>query len=194
MTQSKYKQIEIEIREMIQEVRNGRNSIYGIATRCVALLNDSKNYAAEIGIQERAVVVHLDGFFRDFAINLETALELLKVFPHQSQWDRPLLFLLEEARYKCLQQKKENAAPQLKVRRQETGAELDAVKIPSTSKQADVAEAINEPQPINELTELREENKRLAIENKNLRKQLAETRAKLKRITRARNAARLSLS
>lgn len=194
MTQSKYKQIEIEIREMIQEVRNGRNSIYGIATRCVALLNDSKNYAAEIGIQERAVVVHLDGFFRDFAINLETALELLKVFPHQSQWDRPLLFLLEEARAKCLQQKKENAAPQLKVRRQETGAELDAVKIPSTSKQADVAEAINEPQPINELTELREENKRLAIENKNLRKQLAETRAKLKRITRARNAARLSLS
>ncbi len=45
MTDCDYKRTEIEIREMMQAIRNGKNSIYQVAVRCVKLLNNSADYA-----------------------------------------------------------------------------------------------------------------------------------------------------
>jgi hypothetical protein len=197
MTECDYKRTEIEIREMTQAVRNGRVSIYQIAVRCVKLLNDSENYARAIGIRARDVIAHLNGFLQDFAVDVETLLELLTDYPNADQWIRPLAKLLEEARAKRAASKKEQTSKsaQINVRRSATIAEVATLKkqvaekdavIAAIAKQPAVAVAdsapIAPPKPgVNELELLRTENKALRIENKKLRRALAEARAELRR-------------
>lgn len=102
---NKYKQAEQEIAKLVQQ---GRTKLWEIGTRCVALFNDSDAYAAEINISAESVVEHINGrFLRDFALELEDIIVLLQHFPEKSQWNRPVLDLLDEAHAKIAADKPE---------------------------------------------------------------------------------------
>lgn len=154
-----YKKIEIEIRELVQECRNGRASLYEIATRLVRLFNESDSYATVINMKPDSVAEHLNEYLRDFAVDLETVITLLNVFPAREQWNRPVLDMLHEARAKVQQRASENPLP---TRRTAKVAELDAAMATIQSKTSELKRTTSE------LDRLRAENTRLQAANDRL--------------------------
>lgn len=214
MTDCDYKRTEIEIREMMQAIRNGKNSIYQVAVRCVKLLNNSADYARAIGIRENAVVQHLNGFLQDFAVDVQTLLELLTHFPNADQWTKPLAQLLKDARAARTADRKQVLSNTIKVRRSATVAELDAAKrllqekeqeleqVKSTSPVAEAVVMVSAPATpavavedaglAEDNRKLRLEVRRLSIENKQLKKQLADARAENRELKTKRREPALS--
>lgn len=94
MSRPNYKKIEIEVRDM---VALGRKNIYQIATRLRTLLNDSASYAQLVGMKPDDVNDHLNGYLRDYAVDLEDICVMLNIFPDEHQWDKPLVDLLRDA-------------------------------------------------------------------------------------------------
>jgi len=214
MTECDYKRTEIEIREMTQAIRNGKNSIYQVAVRCVKLLNNSADYARAIGIRENAVVQHLNGFLQDFAVDVQTLLELLTHFPSAEQWTKPLAQLLKDARAARTADRKQVLSNTIKVRRSATVAELDAAKrllqekeqeleqVKSAAPAAEAVVMVSAPATPTVAVEdaglaednrkLRLEVRRLSIENKQLKKQLADARAENRELKTKRREPSLS--
>lgn len=94
-----YKAVEWKIQNAVQEIRNGKGSLYDIAIWCLTLFSESRDYAAEIGIPDEEVVGHINRkFLRDYAVDLEGLLVVLKRRPERDQWNRPILDLLEDVR------------------------------------------------------------------------------------------------
>lgn len=153
-----YKKIEIEIREI---VLTGRGTAWDIATRCVKLLSESDSYAQAIGISPDHVVKHLDEYLADYAVNLESIVTMLKVFPEREQWNKPLLILLGEAHAVVKSQAKQEAdeSPQ------RTRSVVKKVEFEAVEKRAVTAES--------EAAKLRREVERLKTENELLRQQVA---------------------
>lgn len=168
MSTKNYKRIEIEIREL---VAGGRRNIYEIATRCVTLLNDSGTYALAIGIKPDEVIEHLDGYLKDFAVNLESVVTLLSIFPNEAQWNKPLLDLLEEAEALIRQQKADQ-------RREEEGHVTPTRHV---IKRAEYEEVVKDRDSLKaETTHWREEALRLKAENDQLKMKCAELQGEVR--------------
>lgn len=95
---NKYKKIERRILETVREIRNGENSLYDVASDCLALLKESREYADAIGMNPEDVPGHIEGrFLSDFNVTLSELKAIMSHFPDRDQWDRPLVVLYAEA-------------------------------------------------------------------------------------------------
>lgn len=84
-----------ELDELVQRARQG--TMYEIALRAVALLEDAEAYATEIGIHEWQVPKHInDRWLRDMPLGVMEMSVLLEHCPFAEQWDRPLRQLYDE--------------------------------------------------------------------------------------------------
>lgn len=166
MAKKSYKAIEIEIREL---VTGGRQNIYQISTRCVQLLNDSDNYAMAVGLKPDAVLDHLNGYLRDFAVDLESVVTLLQIFPNADQWDRPLLDLLKEAEAKV--KASDTEEPLARTRRTVKLADLEEKE--RIIKERDL-----------ELAKVKAENERLVATNEKLTERVAKMEGQIQELRR----------
>jgi len=165
-----YKRMETELKRLCQQ---GRANLYEIGKRCVELFNASDEYAAAIGIDAESVVEHINGMFlRDFAVELEDLIVLLKFFPEKKQWDKPILQLLDEATEKINAGKPEH---QRAVRRAVKRKEFEAVE----SKLKDAEFQLGRQSQT--IAELRAENQELRRENARLEGRIQELEKLLSR-------------
>lgn len=158
-----YKKIETEIKNLVAE---GRSKIYDIATRCVLLFNDCDTYARTVGIKGDDVLAHLNGYLADFAVDLESVITLLQVFPHREQWDKPLLELLQQAEKVITGQRKEEPV----VARKRPAKELAEAR-----KKIEELEAAVKAE-VEKSNKLAAEVKRLTAQNARLEGQVTELR------------------
>ncbi len=162
-----YKQIELEIQDFVKQ---GQHTAWEIATRCVKLLNESDSYAQSVGLKPDDVVAHLDGYLKNFAVDLESVITILQVFPIKSQWNKSLLDLLIDA--EKIIKKAEKEANEKAPRKKATLAELK-----------EALERIKELESL--LAEANSENQRLSQDNESLREQLATARGQMSELRRA---------
>lgn len=99
-----FQKIEKKLTKLVQE---GRGNLYEIAVLCVELFTDSENYANHLGIKPREVVKRINELYlKDFAIDVETAVSLLEVYPEKHQWNRPVLDMIASIKSKSNDDKK----------------------------------------------------------------------------------------
>lgn len=96
MAATNYKRLDQQIRDAIQNLRNGNGSLYDVATWCIKLFGESDSYAEAVGISGDEVLNRLNEYLRDFAVDLSNLMAIMKHFPRREQWDRPLLDLLDD--------------------------------------------------------------------------------------------------
>lgn len=164
-----YKQIELEIQDFVKQ---GQHTAWEIATRCVKLLNESDSYAQSVGLKPDDVVAHLDGYLKNYAVDLESVITILQVFPIKSQWNKSLLDLLIDAEKIIKKSQKEASESEKAPRKKATLAELK-----------EALERIKELESL--LAEANSENQRLSQDNESLREQLATARGQMSELRRA---------
>ena len=116
MASLNYRKIDQQIQSALANLRNGQGSLYDIAKWCVELFNASDDYAATLGIAGDAVIDRLNGYLRDFAVDLPDVVTLLAHFPKRDEWSRPLLDLLQEARAVPSDDEEKERAPRRSVK------------------------------------------------------------------------------
>lgn len=157
-----YRGTERKIQEALKRLRNGEGgSLYDITKWCVELFNASDDYAAAVGITGDDVLDRLNGFLRDFAIDLEDAISLLKHYPDREQWNRPVLDMLDEI-YEKLAEEKRQSRSGIK-RRRATLREIEELEAKLKDAEYRAAKASAE------VDQLRAENSELRAENRELR-------------------------
>lgn len=148
-----YKKIELEVRNLVQECRNGKVSLYEIGTRLRKLHEESATYSVAIGIKPDDVLAHLNEYLSDFAVDLNSINVLMEHFPNREQWNRPVLKMLEEV--------------------QKIAAKTERSESPMTRSRATIAELELERQRVkekdSEINKLRAENTKLIEENTKLK-------------------------
>lgn len=156
-----YQAVEMRILSTLQDLRNGKGSLYDIATWCCELFNGQDDYAAEIGIKPEDIPDHINrSFLGEFAIDLGDCLTLLSYFPKREQWNRSLLDLLESAKSLIVSEVPQKAT----TRRRASVAELDAANARVASLEMQVERQAAE------IAALRKENTTLRRENAKMKK------------------------
>jgi hypothetical protein len=171
-----YKSIERQLLQAIQRNRTGEGGLFDIATMCLTLFSESPDYAAEIGIPDEYVVDHINHkFLRDYAVDLEGILILLKHFPERDQWNRPLLDLLQEAKKAIAAERKAASDEDDKpARRTATVKQLQELQGEVDDKDAIIAKLQGE------VDQLQAENRDLRIANAKLEGRIQELERLLK--------------
>lgn len=164
-----YKQIELEIQDFVKQ---GQHTAWEIATRCVKLLNESDSYAQSVGLKPECVVAHLDGYLKNYAVDLESVITILQVFPVKSQWNKSLLDLLVDAEKIIKKSQKEASESEKAPRKMATLAELKEARKRIEELESRLAEANSQIQ-------------KLSQDNESLREQLATTKGQMSELRRA---------
>ena len=168
------KQAEIDIRQLVTQ---GRAKIYDIAKRCLSLLDESDDYAAAIGIKPDDVVSHLNGYLRDFAVDLEDCRILMKIFPARQQWDRPLLDLLKDAE------------KQIKAESKASRDDDEPQRTRKVVKQSEFEKIVHErDEAIAETANMQRQLAKMVAENDQLKSTVAELRGEVRVLREMRTA------
>lgn len=191
-----YKQLDVQMRNLIQELRTGENSLYSLGTMCVRAWKDIGDFARQLQITPHQADAKLRSYLAEFGVDIEEMCAILTVFPNREQWERKSLLTIRDDAVRVAQEaevKRRRECPP-PARRTATIAQLDAVKTELKAKELVIAElsqpkpqvvqvATREPASVpmatvahfkpeqsSEVVFLRAENKRLAEELKRVRK------------------------
>lgn len=174
---NEYKKTEKKILDALAKIRNGKGSLYDIATWCLELFTESDTYADAIGIEPDEVVHHIESrFLKDFAVDLSEVVILMKFFPDRVQWNRPILDLLDDAHAQIAEKKREEVSEQpRRTRRVVKRQEHEQVQKELAEVQLEVKRKTQAQQETrSELDKAKDRIRELEMENAQLRGRIAE--------------------